>query len=91
MILLFWFLILSLALAWGIVGYQQDEIARRAVPPPTPPVSMTLPAVPIEIAVPATTATGNTTSIEDTAPLPLPDAASEESDASARQETATTD
>jgi hypothetical protein len=31
--LLFWFLIIALAMAWGIVGFQEDELARRAPPP----------------------------------------------------------
>ncbi len=33
MILLFWFLILALALAWGIAGFQEERIAASKPPP----------------------------------------------------------
>lgn len=88
MILLFWFLIISLALAWGIVGFQQDEIARRSIPPPNPPIApvqMALPAVPTVITVPA----ASETTAEDATPPPLPTSASDEADPVARRDTAT--
>ncbi len=55
MILLFWFLILALALAWGIAGFQEERIAASKPPPaihapvaakPVAPVAPVTPVVP---------------------------------------------
>ncbi|MCC7312789.1 MAG: hypothetical protein IT510_16255 [Sulfuritalea sp.] len=52
--LLFWFLIIALAMAWGIVGFQEDELARRAPPPGH--VSAPAATAPAPVAPPASTA-----------------------------------
>jgi hypothetical protein len=52
--LLFWFLIIALAMAWGIVGFQEDELARRAPPPAH--ISAPAATAPAPVALPASTA-----------------------------------
>jgi len=61
-ILLFWFLILALALAWGIAGFQEERIAANKAPPaahapaPTAPPAAKPPVPTVQEAADGTTA-----------------------------------
>jgi hypothetical protein len=51
--ILFWFLLVALALAWGIADWQQDQLAHRAPPPVVQKSAPTVAAAQASLASPA--------------------------------------
>jgi len=70
-ILLFWFLILALALAWGIAGFQEDRLEAHKPPPPAAHApAAAKPAVPVAPAAQDAAGATTTTDVDKDAAKP---------------------